>query len=271
MVVAVAGGKQFGKGESSVTARLPLMVRPSAPRFLNFGDRFELPIVVQNQTDEPLEVDVAIQTANLLLTEGNGKRVTVPANDRVEVRFPAATDRSGTARFQVGAASGEWADAASAELPVYTPATTEAFAVYGVVDDGSIAQPVIAPSGVYTQFGGLEIQTSSTALQSLTDAFLYLVAYPFECSEQLASRILGVAALRDVLTAFQAQGLPPAAEIEAAVEPRHRAAARDAEQRRRLPDLETGRRVLALLFDPCDACAAAGEDEGLRRAAGDAG
>ena len=51
MAVAVAGGKQFGKGESTITARLPLMVRPSPPRFLNFGDRFELPVVLQNQTD----------------------------------------------------------------------------------------------------------------------------------------------------------------------------------------------------------------------------
>ncbi|HWW77918.1 MAG TPA: alpha-2-macroglobulin family protein, partial [Pyrinomonadaceae bacterium] len=35
MAVSVAGGKQFGSGESSITARQPLMVRPSAPRFLN--------------------------------------------------------------------------------------------------------------------------------------------------------------------------------------------------------------------------------------------
>ena len=53
MVVAAAGEKQFGSGEANITARLPLMVRPSAPRFLNFGDRFELPVVVQNQTDAP--------------------------------------------------------------------------------------------------------------------------------------------------------------------------------------------------------------------------
>src|SRR6185295_5623209 len=51
MAVAVAGGTQFGLDESTIVARLPLMARPSAPRFLNFGDRFELPIVVQNQTD----------------------------------------------------------------------------------------------------------------------------------------------------------------------------------------------------------------------------
>ena len=48
MVVAVAEDRFFGAGESSLTARLPLMVRPSAPRFLNFGDSFELPVVLQN-------------------------------------------------------------------------------------------------------------------------------------------------------------------------------------------------------------------------------
>ncbi len=217
MVVAVAGGKAFGVGESAVTVRLPLMARPSPPRFLNFGDRFELPVVLQNQTEAPMQVNVAVRAANARLTASAGLRVTVPANDRVEVRFPVATERAGTARFQVAAVSGDWADAAQFELPVWTPATTEAFATYGEVDAGAIVQPVIAPSGVFTQFGGLEISTSSTALQALTDAVLYLVSYPFECSEQLASRILAVAALRDVLSAFRAEGLPPIEEITTAV------------------------------------------------------
>ena len=217
MVVAVAGGKQFGKGESAITARLPLMVRPSAPRFLNFGDHFELPVVLQNQTDEPMQVDVAVRATNAMIEEPAGQRVIVPANDRIEVRFPTGTISAGTAHFQIAATSGAWADAARFSLPIWTPATTEAFAVYGEVDQGAIAQPVSAPSNAFTQFGGLEITTSSTALQALTDAVLYLVAYRFECSEQLASRILAVAALRDVLTAFQAEGLPSADDIEAAV------------------------------------------------------
>ncbi len=61
MVVAVDEGRQFGIGETNLTARLPVMVRPSAPRFLNFGDRFELPVVLQNQTDEPRQVDVVVR------------------------------------------------------------------------------------------------------------------------------------------------------------------------------------------------------------------
>jgi alpha-2-macroglobulin len=216
VAIAVQEGNAFGLTESNLTARLPLMVRPSAPRFLNFGDVFELPIVLQNQTDEDMSVEVVVDAANLNLTGSSGVRVNVPARDRVEVRFPAAADKAGTARLMIAAVSGDYVDAARVELPVYTPATSEAFATYGVVDSGAVAQPVASSPDVFPQYGGLEIQTSSTALQALTDAVLYLVQYPFDCTEQIASRILAVAALRDVLTAFQAEGLPSPAELEAA-------------------------------------------------------
>jgi alpha-2-macroglobulin len=217
MAVAVAGGKQFGANESTITARLPLMVRPSAPRFLNFGDKIELPVVVQNQTDSPMDVNIAVRASNAELTAGAGRRVTVPANDRVEVRFPVSAARAGTARFQIAGVSGKWADAAEIELPVWTPATTEAFATYGEIDEGAIVQPVKAPNDAIKQFGGLEISTSSTELQALTDAVIYLVAYPFECSEQLSSRVLAIAALKDVLAAFKAKGLPEPKEMIEAV------------------------------------------------------
>jgi hypothetical protein len=234
MVVAVdQGGKLYGSAEANLTARLPLMVRPSAPRFLNFGDQFEFPVVLQNQTGEDLETEVILRASNLELSENIGVRVTVPARDRIEVRFPAATELSGTMRYQVAAVSGAYTDAALGELPVYTPATTEAFATYGTLDQGAVAQPVASPEDVYPQYGGLEITTSSTALQALTDAVLYLVSYPYECTEQLASRVLGIAALRDVLTAFEADGLPEPAEMEAAV-------ARDLEQLSRLQNPDGG-------------------------------
>jgi len=233
MVVAVEDGNQFGSAEANLVARLPLMVRPSAPRFLNFGDRVELPVVIQNQTEEPMQVDVIVQAANVELTQDQGQRVTVPANDRIEVRFPATTQDPGTGRLQFAAVSGSYADAAAVELPIYTPATTEAFATYGVIDEGAIAQPVQAPSDVFPQFGALEIDTSSTALHALSDAVLYLVSYRFECSEQLASRVLGIAALRDVLSAFSAEGLPSPEAMEAAV-------VRDIERLERMQNYDGG-------------------------------
>lgn len=214
--VAVTKSKQFGKSESNLTARQPLMIRPSAPRFMNFGDRLELPVVVQNQTEQPMTINVAVRAVNAGLTGSSGQRVTVAAGDRAEIRFPVAADKAGLARFQIGAVSGNFADAAEIQFPVYTPATTEAFATYGTTDEnGAIVQPVLAPRDVYNEFGGLEITTSSTQLQELTDAFIYLQNYPFECSEQISSRVLSVAALHDVLTTFDAKDMPSKTAIEA--------------------------------------------------------
>jgi uncharacterized protein YfaS (alpha-2-macroglobulin family) len=217
VAVAASGEKQFGKGENTLTARLPLMVRPSPPRFLNFGDTFELPVVVQNQTDAPMTVKLAVASANARLTAGAGRQVRVPANDRVEVRFPAAAEMAGTARFQIVGAAGAATDAADVTLPVWTPATTEAFATYGVIDQGAMRQPVALPGQVVKQFGGLEVTTASTNLQALTDALLYLVRYPFECAEQRSSRILAIAALKDVLAAFKSADLPSAAAMAESV------------------------------------------------------
>ena len=217
MVVAVDGVDRFGSAQSNLTARLPLQVRPSAPRFLNFGDDFELPIVVQNLTDDDMDVDVVLQTSNLDIDGSPGRSVTVPANNRIEVRFPVTTESAGTARFRAVAVSTANADAATASLPVYTPATAEAFATYGVVDAGAVIQPLLAPEGVIPQFGGLEINTSSTAVQALTDAVIYLNEYRYDNADGLASRILAVAALRDVLEAFEAEGIPTPGEFDAAV------------------------------------------------------
>src|ERR1035437_8849191 len=227
--VSVDTAKRFGKSESTITAKQPLMVRPSAPRFMNFGDKVDLPVVIQNQTDNDMAVDVAIRATNASLaggtTGGNacvneratsaGKRVVVKANDRAEVRFPVSTVKAGTARFQIAVSSGKFSDAAEISLPVWTPATTEAFATYGTTDqNGAIIQPVQTPGDVFPQFGGLEVTTSSTQLQELTDAFIYLTNYPYACSEQIASRMISIAAMRDVLNAFKAKDMPTAKDLD---------------------------------------------------------
>ena len=212
MVVAVAGDNKFGSAESTITAALPLTVRPSAPTFLNFGDRLELPVLLQNQTDAPLTTDVVHpgrQPRRSPAPAGQQVTVTVP-DGRIEVRFDGG---GGPGRAPRG--SGSRPSAAppptppSIELPVYTPSTTETFAAYGALNGGTtLRQKVTAPKGVVDQFGGLEISTSSTALQQLTDAVGYLADYDYDSSDGLAAQIIAIGSLGDVLKAFSAPGLP---------------------------------------------------------------
>lgn len=215
--VAIKGAKDFGSGDQLLTTRLPLMVRPSLPRFLYLGDRVKLPVVLQNQSDQPLEVEVVGEASGVTWVGPQGKKLTLPANDRREVVFECRATEVGTARFRFGAVAGSGrTDAARIELPVYTPASTENFVTYGTLDEkkSALGQDVLPPKDVWPQTGGLQVSFSSTALSELTDAFLYLYAYPFDCAEQKASRILSIAALRDVLTRFHAKGLPDKDKIK---------------------------------------------------------
>ena len=235
VAIAVAGDKQFGKGESAITARLPLMVRPSPPRFLNFGDVFELPVVVQNQTDSPMTVRLAVRATNAAITEGAGREVTVPPNDRVEVQFPAAAQLAGTARFQIVGTAGSVSDAAELALPVWTPATTEAFATYGVIDDGAIKQPGrAAGQGVAAvrragSDDGVDQPPGAHRRDALPGALPVRSA-----PSSAAAGILAIAALRDVARGVQDEGHAVGRGARGEREDRHRAPVADADRRRRV-------------------------------------
>ncbi|MBS1989254.1 MAG: hypothetical protein JSS83_01985 [Cyanobacteria bacterium SZAS LIN-3] len=208
MAVAVAGLDKFGAAESGLSTKLDLAIKPSLPRFLNFGDRCELAFVVQNQTDKPVTADVVIRVRNATVAGGSqdaqtaGKRISIGAKDRTEVRFPIATKDAGNIDVQCAVTANGVSDAASMTIPLYMPATMETFATYGQVDKGAVLQKVHCPANVFKQVGGLSVSTSSTALQSLTDAYLYLEHYPFECTEQLSAKLLAMLALHDTLVAF---------------------------------------------------------------------
>ena len=220
MAVAVDDEEYFGTAEETVTTRLPVSARPSLPRFLNYGDQADLPVVIHNQTGEDRTVNLAARAANLNLDDPHGLSVDVPAGDRVEVRFPSTTKSAGQADLQFAVASGDWSDAVEESFPVWTPATTEAFATYGSVEDSNarVVQPIRKPEGVIPEFGDLNVTTSSTALQQLTDAFIYLVDYPYGCTEQISSRMLGVTALRDVLDVFESAEIPEEAKLREAMQ-----------------------------------------------------
>ncbi|MEJ7650119.1 MAG: alpha-2-macroglobulin family protein [Nakamurella sp.] len=224
LVFAVAGADRFGSAESTITAGLPLTVRSAGPTFLNFGDRFEFPMLVQNRTAEAIVADVVLQGSNLTVSGTGGRRVSIPANSRVEVRIPVAAEQAGTARVRMAVVDSAnptagSADAVAIDVPVYTPATSESVATYGQLDSGGVVrQPVSKPTDVFGQFGSLQISTSSTALAELTDAVLSILDYEYESSDALAGRIIAIASLGDVLKAFSAPGLPSPEQLRARVE-----------------------------------------------------
>lgn len=196
---------RFGRGEGRVTVRRPLMLMPALPRFANFGDRFEAGVKVTNETGKKGAVTVRIQMTGAKPLGPVTRKVTLAPGQTEEVRFRVSVLHPGRARFRFLGYLGSETDAVEKAIPVNLPATTEAFATYGVTES-SVAQPVLPPKDALTSFGGLEMSFSSTALTGMQDAVRYLVTYPWECTEQTASRVIPLFALRRILPAFRLLG-----------------------------------------------------------------
>ncbi len=204
--VAVAGAAQAGHTDArTIIVRPPLRLRSSPPRFVRRGDRFELPVLVENGSPVALDVDVAVRARGLEWIDTTGRRVTVDAGDRAELRFTARVPDVGDvsmARVQIAAVGGELDDTAQTDIPVRPALRSETYAAYGEVARDVVAHDIVVPAGARRDAGGVELTVSPTALTELTDAALYLTSYPYESSEQIASRLLAAVALRRVLPAF---------------------------------------------------------------------
>ncbi|CAF5226471.1 unnamed protein product, partial [Rotaria magnacalcarata] len=150
-------------------------------------------VILQNQTDQSLLLHAGLRATNakLLTSQTNqqavGYYIVIQPSKRAALRFPVTTIHSGIARFQfvVSTTKNEtcasFDDAIELSLPIFTPATSEAFATYGdICDEQAVLQPIKIPNNVLAQFGEVSITTSSTALASLTDAIISLYTYPYE-------------------------------------------------------------------------------------------
>ncbi|KAL6044106.1 Alpha-2-Macroglobulin, variant 2 [Balamuthia mandrillaris] len=225
-------GKSYGLGENLIIAQLPLVVRCTPPRFLNFGDSFELSIIIQNQLEQTLDIDIGIRVSHhveIITSEEEdgtetGIRETgfkghVIGEGRRLVTVPMRTKSVGMACFQVSCSSGKYGDAANVQIPIYPPATAESFAQYGSLpgDVEVIQKQITKPAGALPQFGALELSASSTMMQGLLDAVYYLYSYPNECCEQISSKLLGLVALHDVLDSFPSDKLPKRKELKSLV------------------------------------------------------
>ena len=215
VAIATSGEQRFGKGETSLTASLPLQLRTQWPRFLNFGDQASLPLLVENPASADQDVTLVLQSDRLSLARAtaaglaaDGYTLSVPARSRSLVEIPAHAEATGLARLQVSVFNAAHQDHVLEELPVYRPAARQGFATYGVVENAPVQHTLQVPPDVLPGFGQFSVTTSSTQLQTLVDSYRSLREVRWEDPSSLSSAILVNTALRDVLYAFDVPELP---------------------------------------------------------------
>ncbi|MBP1619954.1 MAG: hypothetical protein H6Q02_721, partial [Acidobacteria bacterium] len=198
MAVALAGAEEFGAADTELLVTKPLGLEPALPRFLRPDDRARAGVVVRNRTARAREIEVRLDLpadGPVRLRGGTSRTVTVPANGSGEVGFGLVGVRPGEATLRFAAASDGERDAIEVTLPVRAVGALERSATFFAVA-GAGRQEIEVPADVEPARGGLEVTVASSVVAGSAAGVDFLLGYPHECAEQVASRVLGVAAAR---------------------------------------------------------------------------
>jgi hypothetical protein len=195
--VAATQGDRFGFGKSAVRTAKPLLIRPALPRFVRTDDRFSAGVVVTNRGGPAGDAVVTCEVEGLRLDGEASRTVRLEPGRSSEVRFDFVTAAPGQATFRFRVRMGELEDGLETRREVKLPMIPETVATYGE----TLAKAVEAIGQldrIRPDIGGLTVGVSSSALTGLQPAIDYLLWYPYECTEQLASRIVPLVALSEL-------------------------------------------------------------------------
>ena len=194
MAVAASRGADLGSGDAVVRTKKPLMLRPALPRVVRVGDSLAAGAVVHNETARDLEVEVRAEIHGLTLIGVSTRKVKVLKGAATEVRFPLRADVAGEATVRVVATAGAESDGLELKRAVLLPSALEVVSSSGQTEERA-AEALAALSGIRADAGGLEVRVSTTALAELEAPAKALIDYAYGCTEQLSSRLIGMAGL----------------------------------------------------------------------------
>ena len=209
--VAVSGAERFGKDESKLKVRLPVLVQPQLPRFVRQGDKFDGggvarlvegkggPGVVKAEYSGP--VVERKRSKDITLQENKAESVTFP----VEVKAGTSNDNEIAVKMEVFRKSDGVGDAFEVRIPVYPD--VEWRNVNFLDDVGPTKKTLKAPTEK-ARAGTMSTSVVATHVPGLLETFgalEYLEAYPHGCLEQKMSQLspqMGLARISSRLGGF---------------------------------------------------------------------
>jgi len=210
---AATAESRFGLGEGRATTSLPLTVRLQAPRFFVAGDTCVVSALVDNNTDEELQVVARIERDGIELGADLGASTSEKIAARSQARFDwrMRFDRAGETKLTVAAQAGVFSDAMERKFIVYEHGIEQLIARSGKLSAESGVVRFDMPGLRRAGSTSLRVTLSPSLAVTMLDSLPYLIDYPYGCVEQTMSRFLPSVVVAKTLADL---GLDPKSAME---------------------------------------------------------
>jgi len=199
MALGVDNNK-FGASAFHVKVADPVVVEPSFPRFLAPGDRFDVPVLIYNNTKDKQTIQIGLSAEGPVAVDGGAAQtLTLAGEGQKQILFHAkAKMDAGVAHFKVTATDeGGASYDVDTELAVRpgNPLSTEI--KFGSLGAGS-AESLQVPGGFIPQGQRVRLVVSSNPMLTFLGCMDYLIHYPYGCAEQKTSQAFPLLYFKDI-------------------------------------------------------------------------
>ena len=195
---AATAGNQFGIANATTRTKQPLMVRLQAPRFFVVGDFVVISAVVNNNTDQPMKVQLNLDATGVDVTglfekgqpvKGELGPREVPANGEVRQDWYVHVSKAGPVKLKVTGRGGKHSDAMEKAYTAYEHGIEKFISKSGKTRGNDITVKLDLPARK-PESTVLTVQLTPSMAVTMLDALPYLIDYPYGCTEQTMSRFL---------------------------------------------------------------------------------
>ncbi len=210
-LMAVAADRdRFGSAEVATLVRDPLVLTPTLPRILSFGETLDVPVTLRNDTGRPGRFEVRLAVTGAAEATGpQSQTLELPDADESTVWFTVASgSEAGSTRFALIASGNGETAAAEVAVDVRADLSPQATVVSGAltVDETELEAPDASfrPGSVSRR-----LQIGPLPLVRFGGQLGDLLRYPYGCLEQTVSRAFPLIYLEDLARTFEPELLDP--------------------------------------------------------------
>lgn len=204
-LMAVAWSRSaVGSAEKDVFVRDPVVAQTTLPRFLNFGDRSQFHVQIDNVDGAPGDyvVDLDIRGPVTIAAEALRRNLTLAAKARAEFSVPVTAAGIGRAELTLRI-TGPNLDATQTFALNVQSGSPEIYR--RTVRDLPAGQSITISSDLVADFlpgtGSISVAASPLGAIDVPALLLALDRYPYGCSEQIVSRALPLLYVNELATA----------------------------------------------------------------------
>jgi uncharacterized protein YfaS (alpha-2-macroglobulin family) len=195
----ITADTRAGSATSDLITSKSLLIRPVTPRFFTAGDAATVAAIVHNNTAESIEVEARLEAEGATLESNARQKIEVPSRGQVRVEWSLQILDAASVGLTFYAKGGGLEDASTptigsavdGRIPILRYSASDTFATSGgLTGQGGRLEAVSLPRRYDATQGGLTVTLEPSLGAAMQSALEVLEAFPYECTEQVASRFL---------------------------------------------------------------------------------